>query len=136
MAIHANRQAVGIQLDRALAYGKILFLSFVATGILALGIGPQAGWLFFVVWAVLCGFAARWRHMLAWTVLCLSPLALFSLLWLADLDSEDPFGLRWVYIFCFAGASMVTAATGILALLPRDTAPRTKPLSAQGSNQA
>lgn len=137
MSIYAaSKSAFGIQADRALAYGLILFMTLVAAFILAIAIGPQAGWLLFAVWTLLCAFAARQGHLLAWTVLCLTPLALICLLWLASLGGEDSFGLRWVYILNFTGASLVTAATGILTLLPRGTPSRAKPISAQGSTQA
>jgi hypothetical protein len=109
--------SANIQLKRATFYGKWLLLAFVLGLALASEIGPDARWLAFGGWAVLCGLAANQRHMLAWSALCLTPLAMLSLLWLGSIGSDDPFGIRWAIITFFTGGCLVTAVTGILSML-------------------
>jgi len=110
-----------VQAERLFRYGVIYILGTLALVTIVAGRNlPSPGPLGLVpVWAILCGVAAYRRELVAWSILCLVPLLLISADWLALQGVEDPLNLRWWDIQLFTAASLVTAATGILMLVPQ-----------------
>jgi hypothetical protein len=112
------------QADRFILVAGGCFLLAMA-GAMLFGLNP--GWILFLAWVGACCYSASTGRSGLWALLVLTPLALISASWLTGgyPIPDDPFGMTWSHIYAFTGASLVTAATGILFFIqPRLWTPR------------